>query len=236
MRQYRHGHVTATSGQLTVSDVVASRRSTRAFVNRPVDKAVLVRVFEKARRAPSGGNVQPWHAIVLANQPLKTLIAAVQAQLAKGLEDPEYQIYPSNLPEPYRSRRYGCGEQLYDAIGIPRKDKPARLRQLARNFAAFGAPVVLFCYTPGYMDKPQWSDLGMWLQTVMLLLKEEGIDSCAQEAWSTHGATVKTHLGIGADFTFFCGIAIGYADPSAPINAFTTDRAALEETVRFDGF
>ncbi len=221
---------------LSVSEAVASRRSTRAFLDRPVEKAQLLRVLEKARRSPSGGNVQPWNAVVLCGAPLQALVDKVQERVMAGLEDPEYQIYPQNLPEPYRSRRFGCGEQLYASIGIPREDKPARLNQLAKNFAAFGAPLLLFCYTPRYMDKPQWSDLGMWLQTIMLLLKEEGVDSCAQEAWSGHGATIRSHLGIGEEFILFCGLAIGYADPSAPTNGFATHRAPLEETIRFEGF
>jgi nitroreductase len=224
------------SAGMTVSEAVESRRSTRAFLEKSIDKDLLVRVLEKARRSPSGGNVQPWNAVVLSGAPLSTLIEQVQERAAAESEEPEYPIYPHNLPEPYRSRRFGCGEQLYASIGISREDKPARLNQLAKNFAAFGAPVLLFCYTPRYMDKPQWSDLGMWLQTIMLLLKEEGIDSCAQEAWSSHGATIRSHLGIDDEFILFCGLAIGYADSSAPINGFATHRAPLDETIRFEGF
>jgi len=221
---------------VSVTEAVLSRRSMRVFLDKQVDKEILVRVLEKARFTPSGGNVQPWQGVVLAGDKLKGLIQAVGANLAKGVFEPEYEIYPPNLPEPYRTRRFASGEQMYAALGIPREDKAGRLMNLAKNFQGFGAPAMLFCYTPDFMGKPQWSDLGMWLQTIMLLLREEGVDTCPQEAWSGQGKTIKEFLGIGEGFTFFCGIAIGYADPSAPVNLVRIDRASLEETVRFEGF
>jgi nitroreductase len=205
----------------------------RAFLDKPVDKDVLVRVLDKARRAPSGGNVQPWHGVVVGGEALRSLIATVAAKMGEG--SPEYDIYPPGLPEPYKSRRSGCAEEMYSAIGIARDDRPARIEHVMRNFTAFGAPVLLFCHTPAFMGKPQWSDLGMWLQTIMLLLREEGLDSCPQEAWSAHGKTIRDHLGIPDDHVLFCGIAIGFADPTAPVNEAVISRAPLEEIIRFEG-
>lgn len=220
---------------MNVSDAVATRRSIRAFLDTPVDKDVLVRVLDKARRAPSGGNVQPWHGVVVAGDALSSLIAAVQQSMATGGGVAEYDIYPSGLPEPYKARRSGCAEEMYAAIGIARDDRPARIQHVMRNFTGFGAPVMLFCHTPAYMGKPQWSDLGMWLQTIMLLLCEEGLDSCPQEAWSAHGNVIRDHLGIPEDHVLFCGIAIGHADTAAPVNDAIISRAPLDEMVRFEG-
>jgi nitroreductase len=221
---------------MDVSEAVATRHSVRAFLDRPVGKDVLLRVLEKARQAPSGGNVQPWHGVVVGGARLQALLVQVAAKIAAKESTPEYEIYPPELPEPYRARRSGCGEEMYAALGIPREDRPARLAQVMRNFTAFGAPAVLFCHTPAFMGKPQWSDLGMWLQTIMLLLREEGLDSCPQEAWSAHGGTIRATLGIPQDHVLFCGIAIGYADVQAPVNSACISRASLSETVRFEGF
>jgi nitroreductase len=221
---------------VNVSEAVSSRRSIRAFLNKPVDKDVLARVLEKARNAPSGGNVQPWNAVVVTGDPLANLIGAVMTNMMSRKSDPEYDIYPPSLPEPYRTRRFGSGEIMFNALGIAREDKAARMGATMNNFNGFGAPVLLLCHTPAYMGKPQWSDLGMWLQTIMLLLREEGLDSCAQEAWSAQGKTVKAQVGIPEDHAFFCGIAIGYRDPAAPVNNYENQRATLEETVVFQGF
>jgi hypothetical protein len=54
------------------------------------------------------------------------------------------------------------------------------------------------------MKEPQWSDVGMWLQTIMLLLRGEGLDTCAQEYMGTYGRTIKAHLGLSDDTLLFC--------------------------------
>lgn len=221
---------------MNVTDAVASRRSVRAFLDKPVDREVLLRVFEKAQRAPSGGNLQPWHGVLVAGDPLADLIEAVGQQLGARSGTPEYVIYPPDLPELYNRRRVGCGEEMYEAIGMGRDDRTGRIAHVMRNFSGFGAPVVLFCHTPAVMGKPQWSDLGMWLQTIMLLLREEGLDSCAQEAWSAHGGTIRRQLGIPEDHVLFCGVAIGHANPDSPINRTRISRAPLAETLRLEGF
>src|SRR3546814_13690558 len=63
-------------------------------------------------------------------------------------------------------------------------DLAARLMWFANNFRAFGAPVLMLVHTPKYVGPPQWSDIGMWLQTIAMLLREEGLDCCFQEARS----------------------------------------------------
>jgi nitroreductase len=219
----------------SVSEAVATRRSIRQFLDRPVDPALLSDILEKARQAPSGGNLQPWHATVLTGPRLERLKQETQAAMALGpdAEAPEYRIYPADLPDPWRSRRGANGEAMYAALGIPREDRVRRMAAVVRNFSFFGAPVGLLVHTPGFMGKPQWADIGMWLQTVMLLLVEQGLGSCAQEAWSAYPATVKRVGEIPDDHIFFCGLAIGYPDHEASLNRFPNPRAPTSETVKF---
>jgi nitroreductase len=223
---------------VNVSDAVASRRSVRVFLDKPVARAVIERVLVKAQRAPSGGNVQPWHAVVLTGEPRARLVGAIAEVLPQGRagHSPEYAIYPPSLDGEYEARRRGVGEDMYAALAIPREDKPRRLAWFANNFRGFGAPLLMLVHTPRYMGPPQWSDVGMWLQTVMLLLREEGLDSCPQEAWAMYSREVRAAAAIPDDHVFFCGLAIGYRDPDAPVNAFPVDRAALPEVARFAGF
>lgn len=223
---------------MDVSDAVASRRSVRAFLDQPVERATIERVLAKAQRAPSGGNVQPWHAVVLTGEPLASLHDAVAAVLPQGraAHAPEYDIYPPALDGAYEARRFGIGEAMYAALAIPRDDKRSRLMWFAKNFRGFEAPVLLLIHTPRYMGPPQWSDIGCWLQTVMLLLREEGLDSCPQEAWAIYTPQIRQTVAIPEDHIFFCGMAIGWRDPDAAVNAFEVPRAPLEEAVRFEGF
>ena len=137
------------------------------------------------------------------------------------------------MVEPYRSRTFEVGEGLYGRLGIPREDKKARARWFARNFQFFGAPAGLFCYVHRNNGAPQWSDLGMYLQTLMLLLREQGLDSCPQECWAIYPKTLESFLGTPSELMLFTGMAIGWKDPAEPANSFVPQRAALEEYAHF---
>ncbi|WP_377267499.1 nitroreductase [Peterkaempfera sp. SMS 1(5)a] len=223
---------------MNVREAVLGRRSVRGFLNRPVGREVIERVLDTARRAPSGGNLQPWRLYALAGEPLARLKQAM-SDLARvpALEQPPMgPSYPRGLHSPYRERRFENGEQLYAALGIPREDKPARLRQFARNYQLFDAPVGLFCYIDRRMNPAQYADLGSYLQTVMLLLHEEGLASCAQGAWSRYPHVVAEVLKPLEELALFCGMAVGYEDPGEPANALRTVRAPLAEVVDFVGW
>lgn len=221
--------------QMSVSDAVASRRTIRAFMDQPVPYEALLRVMDKARFAPSGCNFQPWEATILTGEPLR----ALREKMAKAApQHPvEYVIQPPDVPAEYRARLVSQTARLFAAQGIARDDKPARLAAVARNIDSFGAPVLLLCYFPRLMGPPQWSDIGMWLQTVMLLLREEGLDSCAQEFLSMYARLIKDHIGVNDEtHIFFCGLGIGYRDPAAPANLYDNMREPLAHQVRFQGF
>jgi nitroreductase len=223
---------------MDVSEAVIARHSARAFLPKPVDRALLERLLALAARSPSGGNLQPWHITVVTGDPLLKLIATVAEGMTAGVDISmtEYDIYPSNLHSPYRERRFRSGEQLYEAHGITRENRAARLGEFARNFTFFGAPVGLFCHVDRRMSQPQWSDLGMYLQTLMLLLTEHGLASCAQEAWAVAYEAIDEFLAVPAEHTLFCGMAIGYPDTSAAVNGYRAERAPLEEFASFVGW
>jgi nitroreductase len=223
---------------LVVTDAVTSRRSIRQFLDTPVDRDILQHVLTTAQRAPSGGNTQPWNAVVLTGEPLQALIAAVAPFVIQGRAgmSSEYDVYPKGLEGRYEAQRAGVGEAMYAALEIPREDKARRLMQFAANFRGFDAPVMMFIHTPRYMGPPQWSDMGMWLQSVMLLLREAGLDSCAQEAWAAYADPVRATLDIPEDHIFFCGLAIGYRDTQAAVNQFDVARVGLDAAIEWRGF
>ncbi|CAM3266907.1 NADH dehydrogenase [Sphingomonas antarctica] len=221
---------------MRVSEALVARRSVRGFTNHPVDVAQVERLLLAASRAPSGGNLQPWHVDVMTGQPLAAFKMLMAGKLMAGeVETPEYPIYPTELDMPYKDRRFAVGEAMYGHIGIPRDDKAARRQWFARNFAFFGAPVALFVSIDRRMGPPQWSDLGMFLQSLMLLAVEDGLATCAQECWAMYPQTVGAAIGMPAGRMLFCGMALGHEDLTEPANQLRSERAGPPEWLRLHG-
>lgn len=211
---------------MRVSDAVAARRSIRAFLPTPVPDAVLRDLLERAARAPSGGNVQPWRVYVINGDRMGEFLDVLDTK--PPVEEAEYEVYPAGLWDPHRTARYELGEQMYGLLGIGRDDKEGRLRQFARNGRFFDAPAAFFITLDRRFNQPQWSDLGMFLQTFMLLAVEAGLDTCPQEYWSSRHGAVMEFIGAPENEMLFCGMAIGHADPDAPVNSLVSDRLPLE--------
>jgi len=222
---------------MKVSEAIESRITTRAFLDKPVPDALLRQILETAKRAPSGGNLQPWHVWVLGGDEMVRFKALIKEKVAvspRG-EGTEYQIYPPDLKEPYKARRFKCGEDMYATINVPREDKFGRLMNFARNFEFFGAPAAFFFAIDRTMQQGQWADLGMFMQSIMLLAREHGLHTCPQEAWAIWHKTVGEFFSIPPELMLFCGMGIGTMDEAHPINTLRTERATLDEFVTFVG-
>lgn len=216
---------------MKVSDAVLSRKSIRAFTDASVSNKVIEELLATSARAASGGNLQPWKIYVINGPSMKTFLD-FQSTWSEP-ERPAYDIYPPNLKEPYRTSRYELGEQMYELLGIARDDKEGRLTQVMQNFKFFGAPAAIFCFVDRQMGPPQWSDLGMFLQTFMLLAQEYGIDTCAQEAWSMKNDSVSKFVDADESDILFCGLALGYKDENAVINKLSSERRPLDQWAKF---
>ncbi|MEW1887853.1 nitroreductase [Streptomyces sp. NPDC085659] len=220
---------------MDVYEAVDSRRAVRAFSDEPVPKEVLVRVLNAATRAPSSGNLQPWHLYVVTGEPLAELKRRATGRALAG--DPgderEYPMYPDALSSPYRDRFSAAAAQRYEALGIERDDPDRPRRIAALNAEAFGAPVVLFCYLDRTMGPGQWADAGVYVQTIMLLLRAEGLHSCPQVMWTNYRETVKRTVGPPDELVLFCGISVGFEKEGVP--RLRTGRADMTETVSFIG-
>lgn len=220
---------------MDVYEAVDTRRAVRAFSDEPVPRAVLERVLAAATRAPSGGNLQPWRVFVTAGEPLAELKRRTTARAMAGDQgdEPEYPMIPAGMPAEYRARYSAAAAQRYRALGIQREDRDRSRKIIAMNSAAFGAPVVLFCYVDRGMGSGQWGDAGMYLQTVMLLLRAEGLHSCPQAMWTLYRKTVSEMVGADDGLVMFCGMAVGFEKQGVP--PLRTGRADMAETVSFIG-
>lgn len=219
----------------TVADALKARISTRAFLDRPVPEAIIRDILDTAKFAPSGGNLQPWKVHVVTGAARLRIIDAVKTSLAENPFANEFEIsvYPENLWEPHRTRRFTVGEQMYSLVGIPREDKAGRLKWFQKNFEFFGAPVGLFFSIDRRFDRGQWAHLGMFMQSIALLAVEKELATCMQECWAARAKTVAAMLGLPENEMLYCGMALGWADPEAPVNRLRTERADLAEFASF---
>jgi len=222
----------------TVTEALKRRISTRKFRPQPLVKQLVHEILDVARWAPSGGNLQPWKVIAVAGAERAAVIELARRFHAAGSPDEstDRPVYPPNLWEPYRTRRFKVGEDLYALLEIPRSDRAARLAQFARNYEMFGAPVELFFVIDERMGHAQWAHLGMFMQSIALAALERGVSSCMQEAWATLRLSLKSHFALDEHELVYCGMALGYADQTAAVNSLRSERAPVEEFASFRGF
>jgi nitroreductase len=216
---------------MDVSEAVDSRKSIRAFLDKAVDDALIKELLEKTSRSASGGNLQPWQIYVINGDTMNSF-HKFQSEWTEP-ETPAYAIYPENLKEPYKTSRYEVADDMYSLLGIAREDKEERFKQVLKNYEFFGAPAAFFCFVDRQMGRPQWSDLGMFLQTFMLLAREVGLDTCPQEAWAMKQESVTAFVEAPDELMLFCGMAIGYQDVSEKVNVLRTTRRPIEDWATF---
>jgi nitroreductase len=235
----RAGEANRTNADIaeTVEEAILTRRSVRAFLPDPVDDDLIREILELGSRAPSGTNMQPWKAYVAKGKIKAAISHAIleSGKRAEKIEWDEYRYYPDKFFEPYLTRRRTVGFALYDALGIQRREVERMRAQHDRNFVFFDAPVGIIFTIHRQLNKGSWIDHGMFLQTVMLAARGLGLHTCPQAAFAPYHAEIRPILGIPEEEIVVCGMAVGYEDESKPENGFRTERAPLEEWVKFVG-
>jgi nitroreductase len=224
-------------GNSPVSQALRSRASTRAYTRRTLSIDLVREILDAARWAPSGSNMQPWKVIAVAGSARQEVcdLARRTLTLNPAGEDGDYPVCPAELPSPFQERRSLAAGQRYVAMGIERDDKRARTAALARNYEFWGAPVGLFFVTSRDLGHSQWAHLGMFIQSVVLVVEEMGLGSCVQEAWAMVRESLRRHFGLPCDEVIYCGMALGYADRTQPINAVRTTREPVTSFATFLG-
>lgn len=221
---------------MKVIDAIKLRASTRDFLNKPVDKKTITAILEAARWAPSGCDTQPWHVAVLQN-PVKTSLSEMiaKARHAGQKENPDYDYYPNEWFEPYKTRRKECGIALYNALDIKRDDVEKRKTVWEKNYAFFHAPVALIFYIDKRLAKGCWMDVAMFIQNVMLAALDFDLATCPQASLAEYPDIVREHLNISDDFHIVCGMAMGYPNKDAAVNTYRTARADVDDFTTWFG-
>ncbi len=219
---------------MNLNDLLSGRKSTRAFLNRPVEPHVIEDILSAARHAPSGTNTQPWQVAVVTGKTRLKLTEDMERAFRDGVKGQmDYQYYPVEWKEPFKSRRRECGLQMYTTLGIKREDRARQLDQWAANFRAFDAPVILFFFMDPVMETGSYLDYGMFLQSLMLAAQDAGLATCPQAALGEYPKIVKEQLGYPAESILIAGMALGYEDTGALINSYRTTREEPSSFTRF---
>ncbi len=215
--------------------LVKSRHSVRGFLPTPVAPELLRQIFDLARWAPSGTNVQPWHVCVASG--------AVCERLRQGFTqrfDAGEPMHTDHAPDgrtgaPWQDRKRACARALYGAMDIEWQDRAGRGRAARRNYEFFDAPHAAFFGMHEIFGTQTASDVGMFAQTLMLAMTTHGIASCAQGSLRNYPDFVREVFNLPPEIKIMFGISFGYEDPAVPANRARTDRAPLDETVQFLG-
>jgi len=223
--------------QAAVDAAITSRRSIRAFLDRPVEQEEIARILDVAARAPSGTNTQPWKVYVLTGEARSRLSGAILAAAADpaqaGLHHEEYPYYPREWVSPYIDRRRKVGWDLYGLLGLGRDDKAGMAAQHARNYAFFDAPVGLIFTIDRILEQGSWLDYGMFLQNIMVAARGRGLDTCPQAAFTQYHRIVAAELRLPPNEMMVCGMALGWADPDRIENTLHTERESSHGFARF---
>jgi nitroreductase len=220
-----------------VDNAIMSRRSVRAYLNKPVERGLIEDVLQVAARAPSGTNTQPWHVHVLMGQAKDQLSEKILA----AFNDPEerakhteaYAYYPLKWQSPFIERRRKVGWDLYSLLGIGKEDKAAMHAQHAQNYRFFGAPVGLMFTIDRVMQQGSWLDYGMFLQTVMVAARARGLATCPQAAFTQFHRIIEAHLGCSEQEMLVCGMSLGWPDEQALVNQLRTEREPVSGFTTF---
>lgn len=213
---------------------IQQRHSVRAFLDKAVSQQHVTDLLNIAAHAPSGANTQPWQVAVVTGTSKQTLTKAIISAFESGQpSQPDYRYYPDKWLSPYIERRRQCGLQLYQSLGIERKDKAAQQAQWAANYQGFNAPMILFFFMDEAMQTGSFLDFGMFLQSLMLAAESEGLATCPQAALAEYPAIVKSHLDYPDNTILLCGMAIGYEDKAAAVNQYRTERETAVNFTRF---
>jgi len=218
---------------MSVVAALDQRISVRAFIDKPVPQSVLDTIFSQAQQSPSNCNVQPWQTCVVSGEKKEQLKEVLLQTIMGGAQpNPDFNWLPK-YQGIHRDRQFGSANALYTSLDIAREDKQGRQMAMLRNWTFFDAPHVVFFTMDKYLDIMGAVDLGIYAQSLALLLTEHGLSSCMQGALGQFPDPVREALALPEERGILFGMSFGYADESAAVNKTKTEREEIENAVSF---
>jgi nitroreductase len=219
---------------MELAAAIKGRRSIRKFKPQDVPKSVITEVLEEARWSPSWGNTQPWDLSVLTGKTLAKFKEMNLKQTLAGAAIASDVPMLTNWPDAMKARYGELGKVVLSAQGIKRDDKDARDKYYQNMVSVFDAPcLILACISRDNLVEYQMLDIGLITQTICLAAYGNGLGTCLLAAAARFSAEIRKIAAIPDDKRIVVGIALGYPDPSFPLNNFERERAKLTEFVHW---
>ena len=218
---------------MSIETLLKNRYSARAFLDKPVPQEVLNQIFAHGQLSPSNCNVQPWQTCVVSGATKDKLKQKFMETLMSGATpNPDFNWLPQ-YQGVHRDRQFGSANALYSAIGVAREDKKARQMAMIRNWQFFDAPHAIFFTMDKYLDIMGAVDLGIYAQTLSLIMAEHGLSNCMQGALGQFPDPVRAILNLPDERGILFAMSFGYADESAAVNTTRTERESVDNAVAF---
>ena len=190
---------------LSLEDAIRQRRSVRGFKPDLIEPELIEHILQTAQLSPSNCNVQPWQVLLATGDACSELKQNMHHAFMHG----------QNMNPDFSARG----------------DKIARMKATARNYEFFDAPHVLFIAMKKDFSPSIAVDVGMYAQTLMLLMTAHGIGSCAQASTAYYPNIVRDYFEVDDDLGILFGISFGYEDQNINANTARTSRAPLNEVL-----
>lgn len=208
---------------------IEERKSTRGFLDKPLEKELLERLLYLATRAPSAINLQPWEFVVVSGEERKRL----SRMLVKLLRERKTTCGPSTkepLPLYFKRRQ----KDLLDRIA-PCLPEGAVFQEFINEGSCnfYGAPTAIILAIDKAFSNIHFTDIGITMGWLLLAAHEMGLGTCPVGIISSFRDEIKESLNIPDTKEIVISIAVGYPDPDAMVNQSRSDRVPLSDIVRW---
>ena len=211
---------------MDIFTTMKERRSTRAYLDKPVTRKEVEQVFQLAGLAPSAMNLQPWEFVVTYGEEKDRLVRG----LKKAQSERKTTCGPGTakpLPERFAQRSRRVLELMQPAILETGAAYNQFIEQGSCSF--YGAPMAIIVTMDRLFPKARYLDLGLSVSYLLLAAHALGLGTCPIGLIVPFADIISDLLDIPEEREILLAIAMGYPDTESPVNGVKTDREDLSE-------
>ncbi len=214
---------------MDVIEAVQKRRSTRAFLDRPVERTTLEKLLSLSMNAPSAINMQPWEIVVVSGEEKRRL----SRLLTKRMKERNISCGPGAIT-PLKPHFVNRQRDLLNCI-LPHLPAGTRFESFINEGSCnfYGAPSALIITLDRAFSSSRLADIGIFTGYLVLVAHEMGLGTCPIGLITAFEDDIKEELSLPEDRQIVIGLAVGFPDPHSPLNRARSGRAALNEVVRW---